>query len=83
MNNKLKNHQPIEKKISHNFIPFYNQIETLIIASLAFFIISLFFAQSFMSVNEEYHAYLNKAIRYEGVFQQNERVEVKATLQRP
>lgn len=72
----------LEEKIKQYFLPFADQVELLILTCLLFSGMCLIFIQTLMGMNEQVQVYLNKAIQYEGVFQQDERIEVKATLQR-
>jgi hypothetical protein len=70
-----------DSKTVQHYLPFSTQIERFLIMCLILFIMSLFMAQAFILSGEEHQAVVNKAIRYEGVFQEDP-IEAKAALQR-
>lgn len=76
-----KNTSKLECKLNRYFLPLTAQIELLILASILFFGVSLIFVQILMGIHEDAQAYLNKAIQYEGVFQQDEHIKAVPTLQ--
>jgi ABC-type uncharacterized transport system permease subunit len=63
------------------YLPFSTHIERFLISCLILFISCLIMAQIFILSGEENQAVVNKAIRYEGVFQEDP-IEAKAALQR-
>jgi hypothetical protein len=63
------------------FIFLFDQFEKSLKVCLVIMLICLFLTQIMLLSNEETHALVNKAIRYEGVFQEDG-IEAKATLQR-
>lgn len=75
------NQSNLNHKIEQYFIPFSSQIERIIKVTLLILVLTLFLAQSFILTAEDNQAMVNKAIRYEGVFQ-DDPIEAKATLQR-
>lgn len=72
----------LEEKIRAYFLPIADQVELLILSSLLFLGMCLVFVQTLMAMDEEVQVYFNKALQYEGVFQEEERIEIKATLKR-
>lgn|GEM_PF-3750178 len=63
------------------FLLFSGQIERSLKIMISLLFLCLVLTQIFLFSNEDHHALVNKAIHYEGVFQEDP-IKVKATLQR-
>ncbi|MDQ0337764.1 hypothetical protein J2S00_000534 [Caldalkalibacillus uzonensis] len=72
---------PLRQRIYGYFVPLAQQMERLLLLIIICLMISLVLAQAFILSKEEHQELVNKAVRYEGVFREDQ-IEIRATLQR-
>ncbi|QZT32622.1 DUF5359 family protein [Caldalkalibacillus thermarum TA2.A1] len=79
--NRSYTSDPLRQRIHGYFIPLSEQTERLLFMILIFLLIGLFISQIFILSKEEHQELVNKSVRYEGVFH-DDQIEIRATLQR-
>ncbi|GAA0369562.1 hypothetical protein [Bacillus horti] len=73
-------HTLVQKRFLTFFGPYFAKVERWLVIILTAFCLILFGCQYFILSSEDNQALANKAIRYEGVFDQDNKVEIKAIL---